>query len=85
MIKVIKFWAGFCGPCTVYAPVFDKVLEELKDQVEFVNVDIENDTTGLTREYKVTGIPTTVVIKDGETKIKTGRISKEELKQFILN
>ena len=62
--KVIKFYADWCGPCKVYAKTFDKVAEELKDKVEFVNVNIETDTTGLAAEYKVKSIPFTVVLQE---------------------
>lgn len=84
MIKVIKFYADWCGPCRVYAKTFDKVSEELKDEVEFENVNIEKDTTGLAAQYKVTGIPMTVVIKDGVAKSQTGRMDESTLKTFII-
>lgn len=83
MIKVIKFYADWCGPCRVYAKTFDKVSEELKEQYEFVNVNVEKDTTGLAAEYKVAGIPMTVVIKDGVSKSQTGRMDEKTLKSFI--
>ena len=85
MTKVIKFYADWCGPCKIYAKTFDKVSEELKEEVEFVNVNVEKDTTGLAAQYKVTGIPMTVVIKDGVEKSKTGRMDEGSLKNFILN
>ena len=85
MKKVIKFYADWCGPCKLYAPIFDKVSEELKDQAEFVNVNIEKDTTGLAAQYKVQAIPTTVVIKDGVEQTKSGRLDEADLKNFILN
>ncbi len=85
MTKVIKFYADWCGPCRVYAKTFDKVSEELKDTVEFVNVNVEKDTSGLAGEYKVTAIPTTVIIKDGKESIKNGRLTEDQLKGFILN
>jgi len=85
MTKVIKFYADWCGPCRVYAKTFDKVSEELKDEVEFVNVNVEKDTTGLAAQYKVTGIPMTVVVKDGAEKSKTGRMDENSLKNFILS
>lgn len=84
MTKVIKFYADWCGPCRVYAKTFDKVVEELKDQVEFVNINVEQDTTGLAAKYKVTGIPTTVVIKEDQEKIYSGRLNEKDLKQYIL-
>lgn len=85
MTKVIKFYADWCGPCRVYAKTFDKVSEELKEEVEFVNVNVEKDTTGLAGQYKVTSIPMTVIIKDGVENVKSGRLSEEQLKSFILN
>ena len=85
MIKVIKFYADWCGPCRVYAKTFDKVSEELKDNVEFVNINVEKDTTGLAAQYKVASIPMTVVIKDGVENIKAGRLNEDQLKSFILS
>ena len=85
MIKVIKFYADWCGPCRVYAKTFDKVSEEMKEEVEFINVNIEKDTTGLAAEYRVASIPLTVVVKDGVKKQKSGRLNENTLKQFILD
>ena len=85
MIKVIKFYADWCGPCRVYAKTFDKVSEEMKEEVEFINVNIEKDTTGLAAEYKVASIPLTVGVKDGVKKQKSGRLNENTLKQFILD
>jgi thioredoxin 1 len=85
MIEVIKFYADWCGPCKLYAKAFDNVAEELKHEVKFQNINIETDTSGLAGEYKVTGIPTTVVIKNGVSKSRTGRLDEQELKNFILS
>jgi|TARA_B110000967_G_C18846711_1_gene542363 thioredoxin len=83
--KVIKFYADWCGPCKVYAKTFDKVAEELKDKVEFVNVNIETDTTGLAAEYKVKSIPFTVVLQEGkEVKKEVGQLREQALKELIL-
>ncbi len=84
MKKVIKFYADWCGPCRVYAKTFDKVSEELKSDIEFVNVNIEADTEQLSKEYKVTGIPLTVVISEnGDKRQKAGRMTEEKLIEFI--
>lgn len=85
MTKVIKFYADWCGPCRVYAKTFDKVSEELKENAEFVNINVEKDTTGLAAKYKVTSIPMTVIIKDGVENIKSGRLSEEQLKTLIVS
>jgi len=82
--KAIKFYADWCGPCKVYAKTWDKVASEFSD-VDFENVNIEKDTTGMAAKYKVSSIPHTVVVKDGTINAKTGRLSAEELKNLILN
>lgn len=84
--KVIKFWASWCGPCKVYAPAFEKVKQELEGEIEFQEVNIEEDTEGLVLEYKVKGIPLTVVLEDGvKVKEQSGRLGEQQLRDFILN
>lgn len=86
MKKVLKFWAPWCGPCRMYAPTFDKVAERFNDQVEFINVNIEEDTQGLAAKYKVRNIPFTVLVKEDGTEIsKVGRISETELEELVLS
>lgn len=82
--KAIKFYATWCGPCKIYGKTWSKVEKELTD-VEFVEVDIDKDTSGLAVEYKVDSVPHTVVLKeDGSTNAKTGRLGAQELKELIL-
>lgn len=84
--KVIKFYAHWCGPCKVYAPTFDRVKNDLQDVVEFVEVDVEQDTDNLSGQYKVRGIPMTILLQgDKVVKTHSGRMTEDELKQFILN
>jgi len=84
--KVIKFYATWCGPCKIYGKTWDKVVPDYEDQVEFVNIDVDKDTTGLANKYKVDNIPHTVLIKeDGSTIEKGGRLSKDELTELILS
>jgi len=85
MIKVVKFYADWCGPCRLYAKTFDKVSQELNESVEFVNVNVEKDTEGLAAKFKVTSIPMTVVIKDEKENSKIGLMNEVELKNFILS
>lgn len=84
--KVIKFFANWCGPCKVYGPTFEKVKQQLQGDIEFKEVDIEEDPENLSGEYKVRGIPHTVVIKeDGTITQASGRLGEQALKDLILN
>lgn len=86
MKKVIKFYATWCGPCKVYGVTWDKVVKKYNGQVEFVNIDIEEDTTGLAAQYKIKSIPHTVLIKEDGSEIqKSGRLSQEDLEELILS
>ena len=84
MTKVIKFYADWCGPCRIYAKVFEEVSEQLKDQAEFVNINIEKDDTGLSDEFKVESIPTTVILKGDQAKVIKGRLEAKDLRKLIV-
>ena len=84
--QVIKFYANWCGPCKMYGPTFDRVKQDLQDIIEFTEVNVENDEENLSGEYKVKGIPTTVLLEDGEIKkSQSGRMGELQLREFILN
>jgi thioredoxin 1 len=84
MVKVIKFYADWCGPCKMYSKIWDKVVEEVEG-VDFVEIDVDKDSTGLAAKYKVRSIPMTVIIKEGEEIKKTGLLQEKELKDLIIN
>jgi len=85
MKKVIKFWAPWCGPCRMYAPTFDKVAEKYDGQVEFINVNVDEDKE-LSNQYNVRSIPHTVLVKeDGTVLSKTGLLSETDLEELVLS
>lgn len=82
--KAIKFFATWCGPCKIYGKTWSKVEKEYEGKLEFQEVDVDKDTTGLAAKYKVQDIPYTVIIKDDGTEIKeTGRLNYSELTKLI--
>jgi thioredoxin len=62
---LVDFWAVWCGPCHAVAPVLDKIVEERKDGLKLVKVNID-DEQGLAQRYGVMSIPTMILFKDGE-------------------
>jgi thioredoxin 1 len=84
MKNVIKYWASWCGPCKIYAPVFNTVKNKFKDQnFEFIDVNVEEESE-YRQKYKVTSIPYTVIEENGVmVKHKTGLMSEKELIDFI--
>lgn len=85
--QVIKFYADWCGPCKAYGPTFSKVREELEsEEITFLEINVEEDTENLSGEYKVKGIPHTVLLEDGvKVKEQSGVMPDQMLKEFILN
>ena len=84
MTKVIRFTASWCGPCKVYAPVFEEVKNETAN-VDFETIDVDTGNP-LISEHGIRNVPTTLIIRqDGSTKKQSGNISKKELLEFIKN
>lgn len=79
---LVDFWAPWCGPCRMVAPILDEVAEEL-DDVKICKMNIDEQQS-VALEYKVMSIPTFMVFKDGKlVKQHIGAIAKDNLKSFI--
>jgi thioredoxin 1 len=75
---VVDFWAPWCGPCKMMAPVFDELDGEQKS-VTFAKVNVDENSE-LASKFQVMSIPTLIVFKDGkEAKRVTGFHQKNEL------
>lgn len=62
---VVDFWATWCGPCKMVAPVLDEIAGEHKDRLTVAKLDIDaNPATA--RDYQVMSIPTMIVFQDGK-------------------
>ena len=79
---LVDFWADWCGPCKMIAPVLEQIDSERTDvKIAKVNVDEEMD---LAMQYKVSGIPTLLVFKDGKLEKKSvGMQPREEVLKLL--
>ncbi len=78
---VVDFYATWCGPCKMFAPIFEEVANEM--DFNFIKVDTDNNSD-LAREYGVMSIPTIILFENGsEVKRHTGFMSKEEFVKFL--
>jgi thioredoxin 1 len=84
---VVDFWAEWCGPCKMIAPVLEEIASEHAGKVRIAKLNID-DNPGAARRYDVMSIPTLIVFKDGQpAKRLVGAKPKgallEELSDFI--
>lgn len=80
---LVDYWAEWCGPCKMIAPVLEAIAEEYNGKLTVVKLNIdENPKTP--QHYGIRGIPTLMLFKDGEVEAtKVGALTKPELAKFI--
>ena len=62
---IVDFWAQWCGPCHMVAPVLDQIVEERGGEVRLVKVNID-EQPAIAQRYAVMSIPTMILFRDGE-------------------
>ncbi len=80
---LVDYWAEWCGPCKMIAPVLDEIAEEYQGKIKVAKLNIdENPATP--PKYGIRGIPTLMLFKNGNVEAtKVGAVSKSQLTAFI--
>lgn len=79
---IVDFWATWCGPCRMMAPIFEKVSEQFQGRVKFVKFNVE-DSERVPAEYGIRNIPTMIAFKNGEpVRIQVGLVNESTMAQF---
>lgn len=82
-VKLLDYWASWCGPCHVMEPVIDEIEKELAGKVEIVKINVDENQARAS-EYGVMSIPTYIILKDGkEVARKIGVTPKAELLKLL--
>lgn len=81
----VDFWAPWCGPCRMVAPIVEELAQEMSGKVKFVKVNVD-EAPIVASNYGIMSIPTLVVIKNGQiTGQQIGAVPKSVLKNMIEN
>lgn len=80
---IVDFWADWCMPCKMIAPVLDELDKEYDGKLKIAKLDVD-DQPALAHQYNVVSIPTLLVFKDGEmVKQHVGAAPKETLRDLV--
>ena len=82
-ILIIDFWAVWCSPCMMFAPVFEKIQKEHYQDFIFVKVNVD-EVSSIAQDYRITGIPTTLFIKNDKVIHKVvGAVNEEYMRRVL--
>ena len=80
---LVDYWAEWCGPCKMIAPVLEEVAESYAGKIKIVKVDVDSNKE-IAQKHAIRGVPTLMVFKDGSAQAtKVGALSKTQLEEFV--
>jgi thioredoxin 1 len=80
---LVDFWAAWCGPCKMIAPILDEIAKEQAGKLKVCKLDVDANSS-TPAKYSIRGIPTLILFKGGNAEAtKVGALSKTQLNEFI--
>ncbi|OCG21696.1 MULTISPECIES: thioredoxin TrxA [unclassified Gilliamella] len=80
---LVDFWAPWCGPCKMVAPILEEIVEEYGDKIVIAKLNVE-ENPNIAPKFGIRGIPTLLIFKNGQVVAsQVGALSKVQLKNFI--
>jgi thioredoxin 1 len=80
---LVDFWAAWCGPCKMIAPILDDLAEQYAGKVKIAKIDVDANKE-VPGKFGIRGIPTLIIFKNGQAAFtKVGALSKTQLVDFI--
>ncbi|OTQ73579.1 MULTISPECIES: thioredoxin TrxA [unclassified Gilliamella] len=80
---LVDFWAEWCGPCKMVAPILEEISQEYGDKIIIAKLNVEQNPN-IAPKFGIRGIPTLLIFKNGEVvATQVGALSKAQLKAFI--
>ncbi|EKY26360.1 thioredoxin [Clostridium celatum] len=82
-VVIVDFFADWCGPCKMLAPIFEEVGNEMEGKAKFIKVNVD-EARDIADKFRISTIPTMMVLKNGEKKeVSVGFMPKEKIKEMV--